>query len=279
MHRSESEPRQYWSQVMSDIRFNIEFAGELRAGTDPAKARADLQARFGLSDAVVAGLFSGVPRTVKRDVDSDTAAQLHAAFEQAGAMARVIPVRKDREQGARQGMSHSSPASLRPKVDLSGAPTPHSPAHAQADRIFHWFEKKLALVLLVLISVVAVEAVAALCVVLYQDLTSTGGLPLLDQNQLFEVFSMFLVVLIAVELMASIYMYMMDKSVHVELMLLIAITALTRKVVVLDTESKGDPAMYMLGLAALLATLIGGFYLIKRLDRGRESESASSASK
>lgn len=52
--------------------------------------------------------------------------------------------------------------------------------------------------------------------------------------------------LIAIELMASVYMYMMDKSVHVEIMLLIAITALTRKVVVMDLESKGDPALYML---------------------------------
>ena len=65
--------------------------------------------------------------------------------------------------------------------------------------------------------------------------------------------------LIAIELMASVYMYMMDKSVHVEIMLLIAITALTRKVVVLDLESKGDPALYMLGLAALLGTLVGGY--------------------
>ncbi|NCC27611.1 MAG: hypothetical protein EOM22_05505 [Gammaproteobacteria bacterium] len=56
----------------------------------------------------------------------------------------------------------------------------------------------------------------------------------------------FSIVLIAIELMASVYMYMMDKSVHVEIMLLIAITALTRKVVVMDLESKGDPALYML---------------------------------
>ncbi|MBK1723018.1 phosphate-starvation-inducible PsiE family protein [Thiocystis violacea] len=67
-----------------------------------------------------------------------------------------------------------------------------------------------------------------LCVVLYPDLVSAEGLPLLDIKQLFDVFGMFLVVLIAVELMASIYMYMMDKSVHVEIMLLIAITALAR---------------------------------------------------
>jgi uncharacterized membrane protein (DUF373 family) len=111
---------------------------------------------------------------------------------------------------------------------------------------------------------IAVLAVAELCFVLYKDLNSNRGL-FLDLGELFEVFGMFLIVLIAIELMASVYMYMQDKSVHVEIMLLIAVTALTRKVVVLDTESKGDPAMYMLGLAALLGTLVVGYYLVKRL--------------
>jgi uncharacterized membrane protein (DUF373 family) len=132
------------------------------------------------------------------------------------------------------------------------------------DHLFHKFEKTLAAVLLFLISAVALIAVAELCFVLYTDLTSGDGF-LLDLDELFEVFGMFLIVLIAVELMASIYMYMMDKSVHVEMMLLIAVTALTRKVVVLDLEGKGDPALYMVGLAALLGILIGGYYLLKRI--------------
>jgi uncharacterized membrane protein (DUF373 family) len=129
------------------------------------------------------------------------------------------------------------------------------------DTIFHNFERFLAAILLLLIAVVAVISVAELCFVLYKDLTSPLGL-FLGLNELFEVFGMFLVVLIAVELMSSIYMYMKDKSVHVELMLLIAITALTRKVVILDMETS-DP-MTMLGIAALLGTLIGGYYLVKR---------------
>jgi uncharacterized membrane protein (DUF373 family) len=131
------------------------------------------------------------------------------------------------------------------------------------DHLFHRFEKTLAAVLLFLISAVALIAVAELCFVLYTDLTSGDGF-LLGLEELFEVFGMFLIVLIAVELMASIYMYMMDKSVHVEMMLLIAVTALTRKVVVMDLEAKGDPAFYMLGLSALLGVLVGGYYLLKR---------------
>jgi uncharacterized membrane protein (DUF373 family) len=129
------------------------------------------------------------------------------------------------------------------------------------DRIFHLFERTLAGILLLLIGAVALFAVVELCVILYQDLTNQEGL-LLDLHELFEVFGMFLIVLIAIEFMSSIYMYMKDKSVHVEMMLAIAITALTRKVVVLESSSV-DP-LYLLALAALLGTLVGGYYLVKR---------------
>ena len=130
------------------------------------------------------------------------------------------------------------------------------------DHLFHLFEKSLAGVLLILIAGVAVIAVAELCYVLYLDLAGEKGL-FLELDEMFDVFGRFLVVLIAIELMASIYMYMKDKSVHAEMMLLIAITALTRKVVILDKET--TDALQMLGMAALLATLIGGYYLVKRL--------------
>jgi uncharacterized membrane protein (DUF373 family) len=131
------------------------------------------------------------------------------------------------------------------------------------DDLFHAFEKFLAAVLLILIAAVAMIAVGELGFLLYIDMTSPHGL-LMGLNELFEIFGMFLMVLIAIELMSSIYMYMKDKSVHVEMMLLIAITALTRKVVILDKETTG--AMEMLGIAALLGTLIGGYYLVKRQD-------------
>jgi uncharacterized membrane protein (DUF373 family) len=156
-------------------------------------------------------------------------------------------------------------------VDVDARTTPRfrlgHGGYSMIDHIFHKFEKMLAAVLLFLISAVALIAVVELCFVLWTDLTSGDGF-LLGLEELFEVFGMFLIVLIAIELMASIYMYMMDKSVHVEMMLLIAVTALTRKVVVMDLEAKGDPAFYMVGLALLLGVLIGGYYLIKRVHPG-----------
>ncbi len=121
-------------------------------------------------------------------------------------------------------------------------------------------------------SAVAVIAVIELVAVLYKDLLSREGF-LLALDELFEVFGVFLIVLIAIELMASVYMYMMDKAVHAEMMLLIAITALTRKIVVIDLEAKAGDPLYLVGLAALLGTLIGGYYLVRRPEMGRRMDS------
>jgi uncharacterized membrane protein (DUF373 family) len=248
---------------MSTPRFDIEFAGELLPGMDPQRARAQVQTLFKLADGDVAQLFSGAPVTLKRGIDGALAARFHAAFAQAGAIVRIIPAGVDAATGA-AGAERQERAEL-PGLDPLVWPQ-SAPRHPLLHALFHYFERSLAFVLLIVIAIVAVIALIELCVLLYQDLVSADGF-LLGLNELFEVFGMFLIVLIAVELMASIYMYMVDKSVHVEMMLLIAITALARKVVVLDLEGKGDPALYMIGLAALLATLVGGYYLVKRLEQ------------
>jgi uncharacterized membrane protein (DUF373 family) len=206
-------------------------------------------------------------------VDAELAARLHAAFAQAGALARILPAggeAPEAPEALEEGADAEPPrGSALPSLDPFGWSKP-KPRHPLLHALFHYFERSLAFVMLVLIAIVAVISLIELCFVLYSDLISTDGF-LLGLDELFEVFGMFLIVLIAIELMASIYMYMVDKSVHVEMMLLIAITALARKVVVLDLEGKGDPATYMLGLAALLGTLVGGYYLVKRVQKGAKA--------
>jgi uncharacterized membrane protein (DUF373 family) len=250
---------------MSGPRFDLIFAGELAPGADPNQARARIKALFKLTDDAVAQLFSGASVTVKRCVDSALATRLHAAFAEAGAQVYIIPSGHEALDPSPTSTQGPGSKNELPPLELFHVSKP-KPQHPILHALFHNFERSLAFILLILVAGVSVIALIELCFILYRDLVSTDGF-LLGLHELFEVFGMFLIVLIAVELMASIYMYMVDKSVHVEMMLLIAITALARKVVVLDLEGKGDPAMYMLGMAALLGTLIGGYYLVKRLEQ------------
>lgn len=133
------------------------------------------------------------------------------------------------------------------------------------EKYYEWFERGVSVILLLLMAVIVLAATLELMYILYQGLLTPPGL-FLGLVELFDIFGLFMMVLIAIELMSSIYMYLKDKVVHVEIIFLIGITAVTRKIVILD--SKAIDPLYLVGLASLLAALTGGYYLIKKNRRG-----------
>ena len=76
---------------------------------------------------------------------------------------------------------------------------------------------------------------------------------------------MFLLVLIPIELMGSVYIYLKDEVLHLEIMFLVAITAVTRKIVVLDSGE--TDALYLMGLALLIAALSWGYIAVVRAHK------------
>ena len=57
-------------------------------------------------------------------------------------------------------------------------------------------------------------------------------------------------------------MYLEDHQIHAEMMLLVAITAITRKIVILDA-SKIDP-LTLFGIAAVVLSLASGYFFMRR---------------
>jgi len=85
-----------------------------------------------------------------------------------------------------------------------------------------------------------------------------------DMTLLMEFFSMFLVILIGIELLETIKAYLKEDVVHVEIVVLVAIIAVSRKVIILDYD-KAEP-LQLIGMAALILGLAGAYFLIKRID-------------
>ena len=127
--------------------------------------------------------------------------------------------------------------------------------------IFNNFEKIISLILVVLMGIVVISATIELGYHIFKSLTEPPGL-FLGISELFDLFGLFIMVLIAIELMSIIYMYCIDKAMYIEMMFLIAITAVTRKIVVLDAKSI-EP-MSVIGIAAVLAALVAGYYVLKK---------------
>ena len=127
--------------------------------------------------------------------------------------------------------------------------------------IFGKIERAIAIALLALMGIVVISGVLEVAYVVVTDLMQPPGF-FLGVEDLFDIFGLFLMVLIGLELMTSIEMYLDDNTIHAELMFLVALTAVARKVVILDAKS--IDAMTVFAIAALVIALSGGYYFIKK---------------
>jgi uncharacterized membrane protein (DUF373 family) len=130
---------------------------------------------------------------------------------------------------------------------------------------FGKIERVIASALLVLMGIVVASATVEVGYEVVMGLINPPGF-FLGVSELLGIFGLFLIVLIGLELMTSIHMYLEDNTIHAEMMFLVAMTAVTRKIVIMDT-SKMDP-MLIFGLGFLIISLAAGYYLIRkrRLD-------------
>lgn len=126
------------------------------------------------------------------------------------------------------------------------------------------FESAITRVLLVLMCVVVLLATVELGWILVTDVL-TPPLFLLEIDELLGVFGQFLVVLIGIELVHSMKAYADSREIHLEAVLVVAVIAVARKIVVLHPDEL--PPAALLGIAAVTLALAIGYYLVRRSHR------------
>ena len=129
------------------------------------------------------------------------------------------------------------------------------------EKFFKKFERFIVLGLLGLMVLVVFLGTIELVVVLVQELLKPPKF-LLDIENMLTVFGFFLIILIGLELIETMKIYLSDDSVHVEIIFLVAIIAMTRKVIILDIKSL--PPLALLGVAAIILALAFGYYALKK---------------
>ena len=127
--------------------------------------------------------------------------------------------------------------------------------------VFGRVERYIATALLALMGLVVIAATIEVAYEIVTGLIEPPGL-FLGVTELIDTFGLFLMVLIGLELMTSIQMYLSDHTIHAEMMFLVALTAVTRKIVILEA-AKTEP-MLVFALGFLILALSGGYYLIRK---------------
>ena len=123
------------------------------------------------------------------------------------------------------------------------------------------FEKTVTVALVVMMAVVVLLATIELGWIIAKDII-TPPVFLLEIDELLDIFGLFLLVLIGVELLETIKAYLKENVVHFEVVLTVAMIAIARKVITLDV--KDLPAMTLVGIAAIIVALAAAkFYYSK----------------
>ena len=140
----------------------------------------------------------------------------------------------------------------------SGTPTQHW-THEIPRYVANVQRVVVVLVLMIVLTLLGVM-IARLGWLLGVELLSTP-IEQLTADQFLSLFSFMLLVLIGVELVEAVQLFLSDAHVHVEFLILIALTAICRKILILDVTKA--PALTLVGIAALVVALAGAYFLIR----------------
>ena len=133
------------------------------------------------------------------------------------------------------------------------------------EQIIDRFEKIIYAVIIVMLLVVLVGAMFELIQLMKKYLFDDSPLVLVS-SEVIGLLGAFLLVLIVVELLDTIKAYFKENKIHVEIVILLAIIAVARKVLLLDPGlmSPYEFGFEMMSIGVIILGLTAGYYLVKK---------------
>ena len=129
------------------------------------------------------------------------------------------------------------------------------------------FERFVIWAMLFLLGIVVIVSVFEFAVLIFKVIfvESHENAVVFDITHLNSVFGLFFSILIGLELFETVKVYLKDSVFHAEIILLVAIIAVARKVVLLDYST--TEGLTMLGIGFIVLSLAAGYYLLKKGNR------------
>ncbi|MFZ7111443.1 MAG: phosphate-starvation-inducible PsiE family protein [Desulfatiglandales bacterium] len=133
-------------------------------------------------------------------------------------------------------------------------------------KIIKKIEKILILSIVIVFSIILILAFIDIVYEIYCEIVDPPLFVVNAQN-LMELFSLFLIILIGIELLETIKAYLNENIIHVELVVLVAIIAIARKVIVWDFDKYSYIELF--ALSAIVIALGGTYFLVKRTPKDK----------
>jgi uncharacterized membrane protein (DUF373 family) len=148
---------------------------------------------------------------------------------------------------------------------------PHLPMKLFDDKQFlsaiHGYERQLAKLLALLLAVVV--GIAALELLVETGVTVVQRQTNWFDGSLIKLLDRLLLIFIALEVLQNVTAYLRDQVVQIELVLLTALTAVARKVIVLPPGTENKPAL-MAGFGVIVVGLAAAYWLVRQARRDHQ---------
>lgn len=132
------------------------------------------------------------------------------------------------------------------------------------------FERVIYYALMIMLSAVIFFGVIELVIIMIGALLTDFSYRLAN-HEVLQIFGYFLLILIGIELLETIKAYLLKNEIHVEIIILVAIIAVARKIILLDPFAEGGETLNSAGMMALgvvVIALAASYYLVKRSAAG-----------
>jgi uncharacterized membrane protein (DUF373 family) len=139
-------------------------------------------------------------------------------------------------------------------------------------RVIDRYELLVNAIVLLMMAVVLLALLIGLGLEIWQSFTT---LPLFQFStaQAFSVFGDLLLILVGLELMHTVKIYLQDHTVHVELILVVALVAVARKVIVASPQEYTP--VTLIGFALLIFSLAASYALLIAARRHNSTDAES----
>jgi uncharacterized membrane protein (DUF373 family) len=131
------------------------------------------------------------------------------------------------------------------------------------------FQKIITYVLIILMVLVVSFATVDLAWLIVESSISPPVF-LLTVDEMLNLFGMFLLVLVGIELLDTIKAYLIEKVVHEQVIVAAALVAVLRKVIVLE-PSTTDSATFA-GIGVLILAVVAAYWVVKRASKSAANE-------
>jgi uncharacterized membrane protein (DUF373 family) len=137
----------------------------------------------------------------------------------------------------------------------------NSKSTERLNNIVKTIERYIIKTLIALMSVLLIIATFQLGYLVVKSILDSDVF-IIDLDVLMDLFGVFLLVLIGIELLDTIKVYFKKHDIHVEVVMLVALIAIARKIILLDLDKYSG--LEVMGIAAIVISLSLGYYFMKK---------------